>query len=151
MADWQSQVELFKSAVKVSPHGGIDCVVANAGIIEKKHIYGNPMGLDEANPLPPPLDVVDVNLKGVLYTTQLALFWLAKNPGSMPASPDAKSSEAQRDRHLLLVSSMAGFSPVPTDVLYTVSKHGVVGLFRSLCCKLLSARRASQHGVSLLR
>lgn len=26
VTDWQSQVNLFKAAVKLSPHGGIDCV-----------------------------------------------------------------------------------------------------------------------------
>jgi NAD(P)-dependent dehydrogenase (short-subunit alcohol dehydrogenase family) len=32
VTDWQSQVNLFKEAVRLSPHGGIDTVVANAGI-----------------------------------------------------------------------------------------------------------------------
>ena len=33
VTDWESQVGLFETAVHVSPHGGIDIVVPNAGII----------------------------------------------------------------------------------------------------------------------
>ena len=32
VTNWQSQVDFFRSATKLSPHGGIDVVVANAGI-----------------------------------------------------------------------------------------------------------------------
>ena len=91
-----------------------------------------PEGLDGKDPSPPSLNVIDVNLTGVLYTTHLALFWLSRNPGSQPASPEVNTAEVQRDRHLLLISSMAGLAPIPTQALYTVSKHAVVGLYRSL-------------------
>ena len=37
-----------------------------------------------------------------------------------------------RDRHLLLLGSMASLAPIPSQVLYGVSKHGVLGLFRTL-------------------
>ncbi|KAJ3508577.1 hypothetical protein NM208_g15802 [Fusarium decemcellulare] len=33
VTDWESQVGLFETAARVSPHGGIDVVVPNAGII----------------------------------------------------------------------------------------------------------------------
>ena len=130
--NWQSQVEFFKSAVKVSPHEGIDCVVANAGIADQKGKFVVPEDLDAKEPPPPSLNVIDVNLTGVLYTTHLALFWLSRNPNSVPASPKADTSETRRDRHLLLLSSMAGLAPIPVQALYTVSKHAVVGLYRSL-------------------
>ena len=138
---WQSQVEFFKSAVKVSPHAGIDCVVANAGIADQQGKFDVPEVLDAKDPPPPSLSVIDVNLTGVLYTTHLALFWLPRNPNSVPASPKANTTETPRDRHLLLLSSMAGLGPIPGQALYTASKHAVVGLFRSL------RSTAFMHGV----
>lgn len=132
VTDWSSQVQFFKSAVKLSPHGGIDCVVASAGIIDKAAEYENPKGLDGRDPPPPNIAVMDINLTGVLYTTHLALFWLARNPGSSPASPQCDPNKTVRDRHLLLISSMAGLGPLPGELLYTCSKHAIVGLYRSL-------------------
>lgn len=130
--DWQSQVKMFKEAVRLSPHGGIDCVVANAGIagIEPFHNPNNDFGVDE--PKKPNLKVVDVNLTGVLYTTQLALWWLHRNPGSKEASVDTDPSASPRDRHLLLISSIAGLGPILTQPLYGMSKHAVLGMFRCL-------------------
>ena len=134
VTDWQSQVQFFKDAIKVSPHGGIDTVVANAGIAEAAPKLENPEGLDGPNPPTPDFAVVDVNLKGVLYTTHLALFYLPRNPNSCPSDPTCDPAQTQRDRHLLLVSSMAGICPIPAQTLYAASKHAVVGLFRNLRC-----------------
>lgn len=132
VTDWQSQVQFFKDAVKVSPHGGIDTVVASAGIVDLDAKLEKPEGLDGSNPPPPNLAVLDVNLKGVIYTTHLALFYLPRNPESSPANPVCNPAETSRDRHLLLLSSMAGLDPIPGQTLYATSKHAVVGLFRNL-------------------
>jgi NAD(P)-dependent dehydrogenase (short-subunit alcohol dehydrogenase family) len=132
VTDWQSQVQFFKDAVKVSAHGGIDTVVANAGITDPDPTIEKPEGLDSPNPPPPNLAVLDVNLKGVLYTTHLALFYLPKNPDSSPANPNCDPFQTHRDRHLLLLSSMAGIWPLPAQTLYATSKHAVVGLYRNL-------------------
>ncbi len=132
VTDWSSQVQFFKEAVKVSPHGGIDTVVANAGITDPDPKIETPVGLDGPNPPVPKLAVIDVNLTGVLYTTHLALFYLPRNPNSSPSNPDCDPEQTHRDRHLLLVSSMAGLCPIPAQTLYAVSKHAVVGLFRNL-------------------
>lgn len=132
VADWQSQVTFFRNAIKVSPHGGIDTVVANAGIADPEEAFEQPTDLDATEPQPPNLKVLDVNLKGVLYTTHLALWHLPRNPGSVPASRNADPAKLTRDRHLILISSMAGLAPIPTQTLYATSKHGVVGLYRNL-------------------
>ena len=132
VTDWQSQVQFFKNAIKFSPHGGIDTVIANAGITDATNQIESPQGLDVAEPSPPSLAVLDVNLRGVVYTTHLALYYLPRNPKSPSASPDCNPSQISRDRHLLLLSSMAGLSGLPGNSLYAASKHGVVGLFRSL-------------------
>lgn len=133
VTDWQSQVNLFKEAVKLSPHGGIDTVVANAGIPSGRGPQlENPQGLDAPNPPPPGLAVLNVNLTGVVYTTHLALFYLQRNPNSAPANPKCDPVHTHRDRHLLLISSMAGFLPLPGSSLYAASKHAVLGLYRCL-------------------
>lgn len=132
VTDWQSQVNLFRSTVKVSPHGGIDTVVANAGIADPKEAFDQPKNIDAAEPTAPDLKVLDVNLKGVLYTAHLALWYLPRNPGSKPASKNPDPAKTGRDRHLILMSSMAGLAPIPTQTLYATSKHAVVGLYRNL-------------------
>lgn len=130
VTDWQSQVNLFKEAVRLSPHGGIDTVVANAGIAGKD-ILQEGTNFDAPEPPRPSLKMIDVNIMGVMYTTHLAYFWLPRNPGSSPSdiSADPKSP---RDRHLLLLGSVASLSPVAIQPQYCASKHAVLGLFRSL-------------------
>jgi NAD(P)-dependent dehydrogenase (short-subunit alcohol dehydrogenase family) len=76
--------------------------------------------------------VLNVNLTGVLYTTQLAMYHLQRNPNSVACSTSAAPSKYARDRHLLLVGSMASIAPIPTQPLYGASKHGVLGAFRAL-------------------
>ena len=141
---WEDQLALFQAAVRSSPTGGIDAVVANAGVIEKETAasgggFENPSGLDmdeNPRPAPPPLQCVAVNLTGVMYTAHLALYWLPKNqePKQTASSQDSPSTQPPqpRDRHLLLIGSVAGLMPITGQPEYTVSKHGVTGLFRSL-------------------
>jgi NAD(P)-dependent dehydrogenase (short-subunit alcohol dehydrogenase family) len=125
VTDWESQVHMFKEAVRHSSHGGIDTVVANAGILEKSGEFESPVGLDAPSPPKPNLLPVKVNLIGTLYTAHLAMFYLPRNPEPTPSS-------SLRDRHLLLLGSMASLLPIPGQPLYGVSKHGVLGLFRNL-------------------
>jgi NAD(P)-dependent dehydrogenase (short-subunit alcohol dehydrogenase family) len=131
VTDWQSQVDFFKEAVRLSPHGGIDSVVANAGIGGIEPLQ-TPSNLDAAEPKKPNFKVIDVNLTGVLYTTHLALYWLQRNPGSKPCSVETDPSTNRRDRHILLVGSIASLGPITSQPLYGTAKHGVLGLFRSL-------------------
>jgi NAD(P)-dependent dehydrogenase (short-subunit alcohol dehydrogenase family) len=133
VTDWQSQVNLFKEAVKLSPHGGLDTVVANAGIAGADVMQGG-KNLDAAEPPPPNFKIMDVNCTGVMYTTHLAYFWLPKNPGSAPCSMDSDPSTRTRDRHLLLLGSIASLAPIAIQPQYGAAKHAVLGLFRSLRC-----------------
>lgn len=131
VTDWQSQVNLFKEAVKLSPHGGLDTVVANAGIAGRD-ILQEGSHLDAAEPPPPRFKIMDVNLTGVLYTTHLAYFWLPRNPGSGPSSITSLPASSPRDRQLLLLGSVASLSPIAIQPQYCAAKHAVLGLFRSL-------------------
>jgi NAD(P)-dependent dehydrogenase (short-subunit alcohol dehydrogenase family) len=86
VTDWQSQVDFFHKAIKLSVHGGIDAVVTNAGVIEKGARFEKPEGLDAEAPPKPNLLCFDVNMTGVLYTAHLALFYLPRNPRSQNPS-----------------------------------------------------------------
>lgn len=141
VTDWSSQVNLFKEAVRLSPHRGIDTVVANAGIVDSTFQLENPKDLDTADPPPPNLAVLNVNLIGVVYTTHLALYYLPRNPGAAAASPDCDPARTSRDRHLLLIGSIASFVSLPGQAQYGAAKHGVLGLFRCLRASVF------QHGV----
>lgn len=142
VTNWQSQVDFFRSAAQLSPHGGIDAVVANAGVTERRGPLETPGALDAETPPPPNLKCFEVNLLGVMYTTHLALFYLPRNPGSGKPKPNPEPSSASsssppqqqhsRDRHLLLIGSVASVMPIPGQLQYSISKHGVLGLFRGL-------------------
>jgi NAD(P)-dependent dehydrogenase (short-subunit alcohol dehydrogenase family) len=134
VTNWQSQVDFFREAVKLSPHGGIDAVVANAGIVDGVPFFDEPpetlATLEE--PPKPNLKCYEVNLTGVMYTAHLAIFHLGRNPNSKKADPSTTPGKNQRDRHLLLIGSIASLAPIPTQIQYCVSKHGVLGMFRSM-------------------
>lgn len=133
VTSWQSQANFFKAAANLSEHGGIDCVIANAGIADypEHQKFENPPDYSKIdNPPAPAHRNFNVNAIGVLYTTELALSYLSRNPQSSKSS--IQPSEGPRDRHLLLVSSIAGTAAVPTQPLYAASKHAVIGLFRTL-------------------
>ncbi|RFU33751.1 hypothetical protein B7463_g2628, partial [Scytalidium lignicola] len=132
VTNWQSQVDFFHEAIKLSPHGGIDAVVANAGIGDVPSTFENPRNLDADEPRPPNLKCLNVNLIGVLYTTNLALYYLPRNPGSEKASPTTVPGNSPRDRHILLIGSLSSVFPIPGQIMYGISKHAVLGLFRQL-------------------
>ncbi|PYI11337.1 putative short chain dehydrogenase/reductase [Aspergillus sclerotiicarbonarius CBS 121057] len=135
VTSWTSQVNFFRQAVQLSPHGGIDAVVANAGINDGNEArqFESPTTdyLNDPSPPPPALKTVDVNLTGVLYTVHLAEWFLPRNPNSQPCT-DSQQTSSPRDRHLLLMGSIASLHPFVSQVPYTITKHAVLGLFRCL-------------------
>ncbi|KAK4139072.1 uncharacterized protein C8A04DRAFT_16185 [Dichotomopilus funicola] len=138
VTSWTDQLALFKTAISASPTRSLQAVVAGAGIVENStgpagSVFDEPRDFDAADPAqpppPPPLRVLAVNLTGVMYTTHLALHYLSRK-----STPSSSSSQSQKDhdRHILLISSIAGLSPLPGQTEYTTSKHAVMGLFRSI-------------------
>lgn len=132
VTNWQSQVDFFHEATKLSPHGGIDAVVANAGITEPTFGFEQPKNLDAEEPSPPNLKCLNVNLIGVIYTAHLALYYLPRNPGSENIDPEKAPGKSSRDRHLLLIGSIASLIGLPGQAMYSTSKHAVLGLFKEL-------------------
>lgn len=140
VTSWPSQAALFQEAVRLSPTGELDAVVASAGISDKFGTitgkgFENPAGLDAPNPPAPDLKCVEVNLIGMMYTAHLALFWLQQNAATATATKptnDNDDTRDARDRHFLMIGSSAGLFALPGVPQYVTSKHGVTGLFRSL-------------------
>jgi NADP-dependent 3-hydroxy acid dehydrogenase YdfG len=101
----------------VGAFGSLDCVVANAGV----GMYGSFLDLD-----PDHLEaMIDVNLKGTLYTAAAALPHLI----------------AAGHGDFVSLASVAGLRAFPGEAVYNASKFGQVGFTRSLDHEL------REHGV----
>lgn len=119
VTNWDDQTALFESAIRLSPNHTIDIVVPNAGIIQaaESFAYENPK-LVNGKVSKPSTKTIDVNITGVVYTTHLALYYFSQDP--------------EKDKCLLLIGSIASIAPLAGQTHYTMSKHAVCGLFRSL-------------------
>jgi 3-oxoacyl-[acyl-carrier protein] reductase len=112
-----AQVDALVAAT-VEAHGGLDIVVANAGV----GAYGPFLELD-----PEQLELmIDVNLKGVVYTARAAL-------------PHLVAAEGGGD--FISLASVAGVNAFPGEAVYNASKFGQVGFVRALDIEL------REHGV----
>lgn len=103
-------------AETVRAFGRLDVFVGNAGVFDGNH------RLDEfpEDRLGAAFDEqFAVNVKGLLFGVKAALSALTKNGGAM-----------------IFTASVAGFNSGGGGVLYTASKHAVVGLIRQLAVEL---------------
>lgn len=66
MTSWADQRAMFEKAFKL--HGKIDVVLANAGITELKDIFSDELEQDGTSLAEPKLHVLDVCLKGLVYS-----------------------------------------------------------------------------------
>jgi SDR family mycofactocin-dependent oxidoreductase len=99
-------------AMGVAEFGGIDIVVANAGI--------STLGKPGEDPAPGFRDVIEVNLIGVWNTIEAALPAMVGRGGGS----------------IVLTSSTAGLKGTSAGPGYTAAKHGVVGLMRRYAVEL---------------
>ncbi|KAL1894051.1 hypothetical protein Sste5346_006193 [Sporothrix stenoceras] len=119
VTDWPSIRAFFSSAADAFG-GRIDLVFANAGIGERNTVWTDL--LDEGGELAAPdFSVIDVSLRGAVYTSKLALHYFRKAP-----STDAF------DRGLVITGSTSSYNERPNLPLYSAAKHGVIGLMRAL-------------------
>lgn len=119
VTDYENTIALFESAYKA--FGRVDHAIANAGVGEQGNIFDPELTLESVKEEPKKaMNVVDVNLKGELYFARIASVYLRQGGGEA------------KDKSLTLLSSVAGFREDPGLYVYTPSKHGVLGLMRSL-------------------
>ncbi|KAK0555747.1 hypothetical protein OC845_000004 [Tilletia horrida] len=121
VTSWDDQAAAFQAAER--QFGPISIVVANAGITDVETFYPE-ASEDLKVPKRPNLTTVDVNIKGVLYTSRLALHYLRKG-------------DLTRLRTFITLGSISSFMPVGGAAYYSVSKAGVLGLHRSLALDAL--------------
>jgi len=96
------------AAATAERFGGIDIVVANAGV----GAYGDFVSLDLRE-----LDeIIDVNVKGLLYTVRSTLPYLMRSA----------------DADLIVIASVAGQAGPAGEAVYAASKFAQVGFVRSI-------------------
>jgi 15-hydroxyprostaglandin dehydrogenase (NAD) len=119
ISDYDQQSKAFLQAFECGGNR-LDLFFANAGIGDDDSLYKD-MQVDENTGLPQPLSLrtIDVNLYAVLQGIHLARhFFCEKN--------------SKKGGRIVVTSSVAGLYPLYTLPIYTASKHGIVGLVRSL-------------------
>ncbi len=110
----RAAVDALPEAV-IAAHGAVDGVINNAGIIQP-FVRVNDLSYDAIE------RVLNVNLYGVIYMTKAFLPHLLQRP----------------EAHIVNVSSMGGFFPVPGQSIYGASKAGVKLLTEGLYSELLA-------------
>jgi short-subunit dehydrogenase len=98
----------------IAAHGALDGLINNAGIIQP-FVRLNELTYDQID------RTMNVNFNGMLYMTKTFLPYLLKRP----------------EAHIVNVSSMGGFLPVPGQTLYGASKAAVKLLTEGLRSELL--------------
>ena len=99
--------------------GPVDILVNNAGVEEVFDFENTSLERIE--------EIVQINLIGPLWLTRLV----------------APSMIERRTGHICNISSLAGVTPVPHNAVYATTKHGLVGMSRSLRMEL------EEHGVEV--
>ena len=106
VADFPAMEQLVRETVKST--GRLDYMFNNAGIVIGGYV--NQYTIEDWN------QVVDINLRGVINGIQAAY----------------RTMMTQGFGHIINTASMAGLMPGPGNVVYTTTKHAVVGLSKSL-------------------
>ncbi|KAG9964051.1 hypothetical protein KCU61_g3034, partial [Aureobasidium melanogenum] len=117
---WDDILELFQAGQL--RFGGIDVVLANAGVNEIGSIFTDSIDKASGKLEAPDLKTLDINLVGAIYTSKCALHYFEKS-----ATPS----------QLIMTGSAACFLDTPPLYTYCASKAGVMGLMRGLRTQLL--------------
>ncbi|KAJ9134355.1 3-hydroxyacyl-CoA dehydrogenase [Pleurostoma richardsiae] len=119
VSNYDSVISLFRRAIEF--HGRVDMAIHCAAITEICGWFAPGITLDSAAN-PPTSKVLEVNLFGTFYFTHAAL--AAMNQDHVP--------EEKVNKSITLIASVAGFKESPGLFAYSASKHGVMGVMRSL-------------------
>ncbi|CAO2657444.1 Nn.00g035700.m01.CDS01 [Neocucurbitaria sp. VM-36] len=115
VADYDSQAEMFQQVW--DKYGRIDALCANAGIVDKSSIFIFEHRNSDKIPPKPDLLCTDVDYKGVVYGTQLAIHFMRKNqtPGG----------------RIIATASVAAVVPHESYPEYAGAKAAVVNFVRA--------------------
>ncbi|PCG96753.1 Short-chain dehydrogenase/reductase SDR [Penicillium occitanis (nom. inval.)] len=139
-SDYANQLVLFQRAYNL--YKRIDIVIANAAIVIHKDPFTAAHESDEAILSAPSLAEIDVNLKGLLYTTRLGLHYLRKNPTT--TSPSGYKGD------VVLVSSIAGFKESAGHTTYTAKTRMVTGIEQGWADRGLPSNEAADVANAIL-
>ncbi|KAK2616581.1 hypothetical protein QQS21_000404 [Conoideocrella luteorostrata] len=108
---WDHLIAAFRHA------GDVDIAVANAGVSEETDYFADTFDESTGELIEPTYGVLDVNVRGVLNFTKLALsnYRRRKHPGS-----------------IVITSSATAYSPEQSLPVYSASKLALIGLVRAL-------------------
>lgn len=115
--NWWDKIPQLIQGIKKS-HGGIDVLVNNAGINQKK----------------PLLEVTNEDFERIIHTNQTALFAMSREVLKLMLEQEEKGS-------IINISSMAAHYGIPQVVSYTASKTALEGITRAMAVEL------SPHGI----
>ncbi|KAK7730114.1 hypothetical protein SLS57_001775 [Botryosphaeria dothidea] len=104
VTNWDDQVSLFRAARAFSPTKLIHVVVANAGISSDEDGIFTTEHENQEDPSEPSLKMLDVNFKGVVYTTKLALHHFRRQHAAATAEGDPAPETS-----LILQGSIASY------------------------------------------
>lgn len=116
VADYYSQASTFSQVF--DQYGRIDALCANAGIVDRSSIYI--LNHKDSNEIPPAPDMstTEVDFKGVVYGTQLAVHFMRKNP-----TPGGV---------IVATASIAAVHPHPSYPEYNGAKAAVLNFVRGV-------------------
>ena len=144
VSSWVSQASLFKRAYTHSYH--IAFFAANAGIDDREDLFSS-WDLD-AEPQVPNTLTIDTDLTAVVYGLKLFIHYARKSAAEKGASSTTTSERKSEGEHkMVITSSMMGLYPMPSNPQYSASKHGLIGLTRSLGAQLLGEDNTSLNAI----
>ncbi|KAJ9209964.1 hypothetical protein DTO166G4_8436 [Paecilomyces variotii] len=119
LEDYASQARMFKAVYNTWGH--IDALCANAGIVDKSSIYILNWRGKDVNDIPPEPDLscTDIDYKGVVYGTQLAIHFMRQN-------------KPQPGGKIVVTGSIGGVFPHRSYPEYCGAKSAVITFIRGV-------------------
>ena len=117
VSKYDDNIRLFRTALET--YGRVDHAIACAGVLERGKWFDPGLTVDTIEK-PETETTIAINLLGTVYFARIAAVYLRHG------------REEGQDKSLTLISSAAGFRDSPGLFMYQVTKHGVMGLLRTL-------------------
>lgn len=122
VSSWDHQAAMFEKAYNWQ--GRLDFFAANAGIDDRDDIFASISKDSTKPPKKPNMKTFEVNLLAPYYGIKLAAHYMTID--------STAAGKAKAGGKIVVTSSAAGIYPMPVCPQYAASKHGLVGLVRSL-------------------